>query len=187
MIGDGMGPAYTSTYRYYKDHNTTDKIEPTVFDKTLTGMNSTYSKNSVITDSAAAGTALATRYKTENGLIGMKASEKCEAKTVLEAAKEKGYVTAMAVTSTLTHETPAAFIAKGGHPRNNEAEIAKDFFKLTPKGKLKFDFLIGGGEIHFNQAYKDFNQTAKEHHLKIYREGYRLDDIKRYPFIAFTA
>jgi len=120
-------------------------------------------------------------------LIGMKASDKSEAKTVLEAAKEKGYVTAMAVTSTLTHATPAAFIAKGGHPRNNEKEIAKDFFKLTPHGKLKFDFLIGGGEIHFNQAYKDFNQTAKAHHLKIYREGYKLEGIKSYPFIAFTA
>jgi alkaline phosphatase len=59
MIGDGMGPAYTSSYRYYKDDHSTSQIEATVFDKMLVGMNSTYSQNSVITDSAAAGTALA--------------------------------------------------------------------------------------------------------------------------------
>ncbi|XQF93957.1 alkaline phosphatase (plasmid) [Pseudoalteromonas espejiana] len=42
MIGDGMGPAYTTAYRYFKDDPTTKQIETTVFDAILTGMARTY-------------------------------------------------------------------------------------------------------------------------------------------------
>ncbi len=186
MIGDGMGPAYTSTYRYYKDDHSTAKIEATVFDKMLVGMNTTYSQNSVITDSAAAGTALATGYKTKNGFVGVIDKHNASAQTILEFAKENGYLTAMAVTSTLTHATPASFMAKGYH-RDDQSEISKDFFKKNIQGKLKFDFLMGAGEIHFNKGYKDFNLTAKENNVKIYRNAYNFDTINTYPFIAFTA
>jgi alkaline phosphatase len=181
MIGDGMGPAYTSTYRYYKDDHSTSQIEATVFDKMLVGMNSTYSQNSVITDSAAAGTALATGYKTKNGFVGVN-----DAQTVLEYAKEQGYLTAMAVTSTLTHATPASFISKGHH-RDDQAEIAKDFFERNSKGHLKFDFLMGTGENYFHEAYRDFNHTAKKNNIDIYRNAYVFDQIHSLPFIAFTA
>ena len=186
MIGDGMGPAYTSTYRYYKDKNTTDYVELTVFDKMLVGMNSTYSQNSVITDSAAAGTALATGYKTKNGFVGVTDKNNTNAQTIFEFAKDHGYLTAMAVTSTLTHATPASFISKGHH-RDRQADIAKDFFKKNIKEQLKFDFLMGAGEIHFNKGYKDFNLTAKENKVKIYRDAYHFKNINTYPFIAFTA
>ena len=186
MIGDGMGPAYTSSYRYYSDDNTDNGITATVFDTMLVGMNTTYSKNSVITDSAAAATALATGYKTDNGYIGVVRAKQHTHQTLLEYAKEEGYVTAMAVTSTLTHATPAAFISRVHH-RDNETKIAKDFFIKNQQGKLKFDFLIGAGEKYFIEGYTDFNQTAKENHVKLYREGYNLDTIKEYPFIAFTA
>jgi alkaline phosphatase len=186
MIGDGMGPAYTSAYRYYKDDNITDKIDPTVFDKIFVGMNSTYSKNSVITDSAAAATALATGYKTQNGYIGQKGKESLQYQSILEFAKEKGYVTAMAVTSTLTHATPAGFISNGLH-RDDEADIAKDFFKKNDEAKLKFDFLMGGGEKYFQEGFSDFNATAQENNIDIYRDAYNIDKISHYPFIAFTA
>jgi alkaline phosphatase len=187
MIGDGMGPAYTTAYRYYKDDNTSHKITQTVFDTILQGMNSTYSHNSVITDSAAAATALASGHKTDNGLIGLKSHNKEKIQTLLEIAKEKGYMTGLAATSTITHATPAAFIAKGGHSRNREAEIARDFFITSKEGKLKFDFLIGGGEKYFVDAFKDFNQTAKKYGLNLYRDGYVLENIKNFPFIAFTS
>ena len=175
-----MGPAYTSTYRYYNGTN------PTVFDSILVGMNTTYSKNSTITDSAAAATALASGIKTDNGFVGRK-DMSGKIKTVLELAKEKGYVTAMAVTSTLTHATPAAFLSTRGIHRDKEAEIAKDYFSTNKVGKLKFDFLIGGGEKYFQEGYNDFNLTAKQNNVNIYRDGYNLSSIKTYPFIAFTA
>ncbi|NOR55382.1 MAG: alkaline phosphatase [Sulfurovum sp.] len=186
MIGDGMGPTYTSTYRYYKDDNSTQKMDATVFDSLFIGMNTTYSDNSLITDSAAAATALATGYKTNNGFIGIMDQNTTQKQTVLEYAKENGYLTAMAVTSTLTHATPAAFLSNGHH-RDDEAEIAKDYLSLTKSGKLKFDFLMGGGEKYFLEAFSDFNARAKKESLTLYRNDYDFTNIKNYPFIAFTA
>ncbi|GIU33582.1 hypothetical protein TUM3792_46140 [Shewanella sp. MBTL60-007] len=63
LIGDGMGPAYTSAYRYYSDNPQTQRVEKTIFDKLLVGMSSTYpDDDTYVTDSAAAATALATSY-----------------------------------------------------------------------------------------------------------------------------
>jgi len=186
MIGDGMGPTYTSTYRYYKDDNTTQKMDATIFDSIFVGMNTTYSDNSLITDSAAAATALATGHKTNNGFIGIMDQNITQKQTVLEYAKENAYLTAMAVTSTLTHATPAAFLSYG-HQRDDEADIAKDYLALTKSGTLKFDFLMGGGEKYFLEAFSDFNGTAKKENLTLYRNGYDFSKIKNYPFIAFTA
>ena len=175
-----MGPAYTSSYRYYNEKNST------VFDSMLVGMNTTYSQNSTITDSAAAATALASGIKTNNGFVG-RSNMYGKIKTIFELAKEKDYVTAMAVTSSLTHATPAAFLSTRGLHRNKEANIAKDFFIKNKEGKLKFDFLIGGGEKYFQEGYRDFNLTTKQNKVTIYRDGYNLSSIKTYPFIAFTA
>lgn len=60
LIGDGMGTPYLSTYRSFK-HNG-DLSKQTAFDPYLTGMHKTYPNDSKsnITDSAAAGTAMAT-------------------------------------------------------------------------------------------------------------------------------
>jgi alkaline phosphatase len=186
MIGDGMGPAYTTAYRYFKDDNTSHKIPRTVFDTMLVGMNSTYSHNSVITDSAAAATALACSHKNDNGLIGLKEDTRGQVMTLFEAAKAKGYRTGFAVACSMTHATPAAFLAKGGHLRDNEAEIAKDYLKPTKKGKLKFDLLIGGGEKYFQKAFKDFNTTASDHNITLYRNAYDVEKIKKLPAMAFT-
>ncbi len=58
---------------------------------------------------------------------------------------------------------------------------------MTSEGKLKFDLLIGGGEKYFVKAFKNFNRTAKEHHITIYRNGYDLQKIKDLPLMAFTS
>ena len=72
MIGDGMGPAYTTAYRYYKDDPATKEIEKTVFDSILTGMAHTYpDDHTVVTDSAASATALSSGHKSYNGAIAV--------------------------------------------------------------------------------------------------------------------
>lgn len=35
MVGDGMGPAYNSAYRYYADNPNTKELDQTAFDKYL--------------------------------------------------------------------------------------------------------------------------------------------------------
>ena len=41
MVGDGMGPAYNSAYRYYADNPNTKELDQTAFDKYLKGTNRT--------------------------------------------------------------------------------------------------------------------------------------------------
>lgn len=41
MVGDGMGPAYNSAYRYYTDNPNTKELDQTAFDKYLKGTNRT--------------------------------------------------------------------------------------------------------------------------------------------------
>lgn len=50
------------------------------------------SASSLITDSAAAGTAVATGFKTNNGIVGVSPDGKALG-NILEAAKEAGYLT----------------------------------------------------------------------------------------------
>lgn len=65
MIGDGMGLCHVSMLQIEAGY------APTAFDRAKnTALIKTYSANNRVTDSAAAGTALATGYKTNNGTIG---------------------------------------------------------------------------------------------------------------------
>ena len=87
----------------------------------------TLSEDNYVTDSAAAGTAMATGKKTNNGMISVTPDGK-EVKTILEAAKEVGKATGLVATSTITHATPAVFAAHV-ESRGSEAEIAKQLVK----------------------------------------------------------
>ena len=93
MIGDGMGPAYTTGYRYFKDDPSTKVVDPTVFDSILVGMAHTYpDDDTVVTDSAAGATALSTGTKSYNGAIAVD-THKEHLETMLEVAKRKGKTT----------------------------------------------------------------------------------------------
>src|SRR5699024_3813234 len=77
-------------------------------DSMLVGMMRTHSANSEVTDSAAAGTAMATGEKTNNGMIST-SPEGEKRDTILEAAEERKLSTGLVATSTITHATPAVF------------------------------------------------------------------------------
>jgi alkaline phosphatase len=64
----------------------------TTLENDLIGVMRTGSANSLITDSAAAATAVATGFKTTNGIVGASSDGKALG-TILEAAKEAGYLT----------------------------------------------------------------------------------------------
>ena len=145
IIGDGMGPAYTTAYRYYKDNPNTEEIETTVFDRLLVGMarTSPARMSGYVTDSAAAATALATGTKTYNGAIGMD-TEKRPMETLLEKAKQDGKAIGIAVTSQVNHATPASFLSHN-ESRKNYEQIAQDY--LTSDA----DVILGGGQRYFSK------------------------------------
>ena len=74
-------------------------------------MSTTYSANSFITDSAPAATALASGYKTDNGVIGMDPEKKRRFFSVADAAKESGMKVGIVSSVSINHATPAAFYA----------------------------------------------------------------------------
>ncbi|GGB50754.1 alkaline phosphatase [Virgibacillus dakarensis] len=162
LIGDGMGPAYTTAYRYMKDDPSTPEMEKTIFDTYFTGMAKTYSNDEEenITDSAAAATSMAAGIKTYNGAISVD-TDKQPVKTVLEAAKEKGKATGLVSTSQITHATPAAF---GAHDvsRQNYDAIADDYFDEMISGKHKIDVMLGGGTNYFDRDDRNLIQEFKE-------------------------
>lgn len=135
MIGDGMGPAQVSLARL-------DSGKPLSMDSMpVAGFAKTQSANSVVTDSAAAGTALATGHKTNNGMISTLPDGKTTVETVLEAAHKMGKATGLLTTVAITDATPAAF---GSHvpARKDQPRIAPQFLK-------KVDVILGGGRQFF--------------------------------------
>ncbi|MBC35942.1 MAG: alkaline phosphatase [Bacteroidetes bacterium] len=136
LIGDGMGIAQISVG--YFENNKQIHFQRCKH----TGFSITYSADYPITDSGAAGTALATGYKTNNGMIGMDA-DSVPVQSILHYAVENGKATALVASSTVVHATPASFIAHN-ISRYNYEELAEDYLKTD------IDIFIGGGLNYFN-------------------------------------
>ena len=134
MIGDGMG--VTQVYAGITANKGLN-LEKSKY----VGLSKTYSANNYITDSAAGGTAISTGKKTNNGAIGVD-KEGNEIKTILEYAAENGLSTGVIATSSVTHATPASFVAHQPK-RSMEEEIAVDFLNSD------ITLFIGGGRKYF--------------------------------------
>ncbi|GAB2990126.1 alkaline phosphatase [Psychrosphaera aestuarii] len=148
MIGDGMGVAHTTSYRYFSDNKSTKVVERTVFDELLVGTAATYpDDNTYVTDSAASATALSSGIKSYNGAIGVDVNKK-PVLTLLERAKQLGKTTAIVSSSQINHATPASFMAHN-ESRKNYNEIANAYIDEKINGKPKADLMLGGGTSFF--------------------------------------
>ncbi len=127
------------------------------------GIVKTFSANTWVTDSAAAGTALASGFKTNNGMIGMLPNKE-PVPSIAEVLKSYGVKVGIVVTCRITHATPAAFY---GHvpDRDMENELAEQLIESD------FDVIMGGGMRNFLPASvkgssrkdeKDLVSLAKE-------------------------
>ncbi|UYM18458.1 alkaline phosphatase [Endozoicomonas euniceicola] len=166
MIGDGMGTAQRQVAEYYHQEATGDKQARLVMNSMpVVGINTTHSADSLVTDSAASGTALATGVKTDNGMLGMTADGR-EARSILEGAQAKGMATGLITTTRLTHATPAAFVAKN-QSRNNENEIA-DSYAISG-----VDFFAGGGYRHFVSGEGSKRKDSKDLIQQFRKQDYK--------------
>lgn len=145
MIGDGMGPAQLSMAIDYRRVMQPD-AEPLAFEKLFANNHSgrvrTHAEGTVLTDSAAAATAMACGTKTLPGILGEDENGKsCE--SILEWAQKRGMLTGLVSTMRVTHATPAAFYA---HivSRDDENLIAEQLMESQQP-----DVLLGGGARHF--------------------------------------
>lgn len=140
MIGDGMGLSCVSMMQLEND------FKPIVFDRADNiALTRTYSLNNRVTDSAAAGTALATGHKTNNTHLGLTPDGRC-VESILAQASRAGMPTGIAVTTYLQHATPAAFYA---HTSNRGA--LKDITRSLAGSGI--DVAVGGGREFFADTY----------------------------------
>ena len=140
LIGDGMGLAPASMMQIENDY------KPTIFDRAENvALIKTYSTDNRVTDSAAAGTALATGHKTNNTYVGV-LPDGTAVESLMDVAKAKGKATGVAVTIYLQHATPAAFYAHSTS-RHDNALITRQLATSS------LDVAIGGGMAEFMKLY----------------------------------
>ncbi|EPZ52168.1 putative alkaline phosphatase 3 [Bacteriovorax sp. BAL6_X] len=175
MIGDGMGPAYTTAYRNYVDRET-------LFDKLIVGSSITKASDSFITDSAAGATAYSTGEKSYNGAISVDTNKK-NLKVLFEYAKDKGMQTGVVVTSEVYHATPACFYATA-LSRNDHEDIVKDLVFNQSFKRPIVDLIAGGGRevitkkyvnklkgYHYLETLADFEKNNKLPVIALFDEG----------------
>ncbi|EPY50384.1 vacuolar membrane alkaline phosphatase [Schizosaccharomyces cryophilus OY26] len=153
MVSDGMGPASLSMSRSFAEYISGEKNYILPLDKHLIGSSRTKSSSSLITDSAAGATAFSCAAKSYNGAVGvLDGGRACG--TILEAAKEAGYLTGMVVTSRITDATPASFSAHAAN-RFMQSLIAEYQVGMGPLGRST-DLMFGGGLCSFlpNSSYQ---------------------------------
>jgi alkaline phosphatase len=138
LIGDGMGSG----------HVTLGRLSMQAEGKTLNmdsmkigGQVQTRAANYPVTDSAAAGTALATGFKTNNGMISV-LPDGTPVVTFLEIAQQLKKSTGLVSTTNITDATPAVFAAHVDARAEMDA-IADQMLAH------KVTVLLGGGRAYF--------------------------------------
>jgi alkaline phosphatase len=81
-----------------------------IADRGVVGSATTFAADSLVADSAATATAIASGVRTDNGVVGLDAAG-AEAPTALEDAARAGWVCGIVSTTTISDATPAAFTA----------------------------------------------------------------------------
>lgn len=139
FIGDGMGFSHISLTEGYKATKE-GKIgnEPLCFTQfPVMGMATSYSANRYITCSSAAGTALATGTKTNNGMLGT-APDSSNLTAISYKIHNAGFPVGITTSVTIDHATPGSFYA------NSTAR--SDYYSIsTQLPESGFEFFGGGG------------------------------------------
>ena len=173
LIGDGMGPSQVTLTRLFASKFL--EQDRLAMDKIYVGANTTYADpdrtaglSGAVADSAAAATAIATGKKTYNRAIAISNESIAHPyATVLEAAKDQGQSIGIITTTSVSHATPAAFLA---HVRDRDMEAAIVAQYLDTDA----DVIMGGGESFFVSRAEDSyfglaNRTDGQNYLDLFR------------------
>ncbi|MCM3213277.1 alkaline phosphatase (plasmid) [Niallia taxi] len=146
LVKDGVSSTTTTLARWYKG-------EPLAMDEIMSGGVRTYSAESAVTDSAPAGTAMATGNKSNDKFVGVLpekiASPGVDSSladdplkpvaNVLEGAKLEGKATGIIATSEIQHATPAAFSSHATHRTDYDSIAEQQVYQ-------NIDVVLGGGK-----------------------------------------
>jgi len=139
LIGDGMGAAQIEAARWWRGGPDGELQMDRLAVKD--GLTRTRAALGMITDSAAAATALACGVKTIDGFVGIGPTFD-RLTSIVELARHAGMAVGLVTTVPITHATPAGFGAHVGS-RYETDRIAEQLLQ----GEI--DVLLGGGESGF--------------------------------------
>ena len=164
FIGDGMGNSHVAAAESYLSY-LSGKLggEQLCFTQfPYLGLCTTYSADNTITDSSAAGTAIACGEKTDNGMLGVD-PEGNPVRSIAFDLKEDGYKIGIMSSVPINHATPASFY---GHNKSRGA-----YYSISQEIPASgFEFYGGAGFLGFN------GDDGNEEDTDIYLEnnGYKV-------------
>ncbi|MGE4528279.1 MAG: alkaline phosphatase, partial [Rhodospirillaceae bacterium] len=153
MIGDGMAMPQRNAAALYLANLDKEGMRPGVMPLTMDrlpvqGMATTYSANAVITDSAAAATALASGHKTNSGVINMDPAGKVKYQPLSKLAHDKGYNVGIVTSVSIDHATPAGYYA--------HAAGRSDYYSIGVQMlDSGFEYFAGGAVLEPTGKKKD--------------------------------
>jgi len=165
FIGDGMGPNQVLTAEMYQAalQGVNGRIPLLMTQFPYSGQAATFSASDGITDSAAAGTCLASGKKTNNGMIGQ-TPDGTPAISVASMLKDEGWGIGIMSTVPVDHATPASHYA--------HAEKRSEYYKIgTHLIQSDFHFFGGGG---FQSPLDKHNADAPNLYDVAQQAGYTL-------------
>lgn len=163
LIGDGMGVNQVMGTEQYNQATGKGPAEVNFAHFPVRGFVTTVSASSLVTDSAAGGTALSSGVKTYNSAIGVN-SDTVAVSSVADWAHMAGAGVAIITSVGVNHATPACFYAHTEKRKNYET-IASQLI-ATP-----VDFAAGGGfitESKTGHSGSYFEDLAREAGIKVF-------------------
>ena len=173
LIPDGMSTGGLTLARWYNGGSSLN------LDKMASGLVRTYSADAPIADSAPAGTAMATGFKSHTGFVGVLPDENTmpglktlntEEKrkpiaNILEAAQLDGKATGIIATSEIMHATPADFSAHDPSRKNYDSISEQQVYQ-------DINVVIGSGSKYFTKDVRG----DKEDLLSVIESKYQYAD-----------
>lgn len=142
FIADGMGPGLLTIGMIFSEMELGSELNMTVLGNGgVTGLVRTESADKLVTDSAAAGTAMACGRKTDNGRLGV-LPDTTSIENIFEVALRHGKSVGVVSSTSVTHATPACFIAHHKY-RSWEWDIAAQIAESDAT------VVLGGGSKFF--------------------------------------
>lgn len=135
FIGDGMGNGPVQAAQQYRQQILGNPDGLSMLTFPVVGQATTYSTSSPVTDSAAAGTALATGVKTRNGMLGM-SPDTVAVNSIAKVLHDRGWGVGLVTTVAPDDATPGAFYAHVPN-RKQYYEIGRQFIDSG------YEFLAG--------------------------------------------
>lgn len=139
FIGDGMGPGQVMMTDTYKRLALGDSLPLTMLQLPVQSLQTTYSASSPVTDSAAAGTALSTGFKTKNSMLGMN-PDTVAVTSIAKYLHDAGYGVAIMTNVAADDATPGAFYAhvpNRGHYYEIGRQAAESGYELIAGAALR--------------------------------------------------